>query len=365
MKFVMETFYHGSSHLFDQFSLSHALEGAGKVKFGYGVYVTSQYSSAKHYAEKYSEGGTIYVYTVEVPEKREDNYIDFKEPVKETIVARAMKALNEEIPEKAVENGKVFRKYIAKRLTGNVDFEGEIAASAFLLGIGVEMIIWPYNWRKPALGSNRAILRDSDVRIVKVDGIKREEEVKTNFYSVAPFIKEFYPQYYSIESYPAAGCVTIRKVKEEWGVLGNFATTPLLVHGVLFKSAERLFQCLKFKDKAAADAVYNAANPKMTAKHWEKKYRREDWGRIIVDVMKFCLQTKYEQSEEFRRALSLTQGKYIVEDQTSFPKKNADTWGVKLVAGKYVGPNLLGRLLMELRDNEGKLEYCLPPDIFK
>ena len=28
---------------------------------------------------------------------------------------------------------------------------------------------------------------------------------------------------------------------------------------------------------------------------------------------------------------------------------------------KYVGPNLLGRLLMELRDN-GKLEYNLPDD---
>ena len=30
---------------------------------------------------------------------------------------------------------------------------------------------------------------------------------------------------------------------------------------------------------------------------------------------------------------------------------------------KYVGPNLLGRLLMELRDN-GKLEYSLPDDAF-
>ena len=30
---------------------------------------------------------------------------------------------------------------------------------------------------------------------------------------------------------------------------------------------------------------------------------------------------------------------------------------------QYVGSNLLGRLLMELRDN-GKLEYQLPDDIF-
>ena len=33
-------FYHGSSILFPKFDLSHALEGDGKVKFGYSVYLT-------------------------------------------------------------------------------------------------------------------------------------------------------------------------------------------------------------------------------------------------------------------------------------------------------------------------------------
>jgi len=46
----MQTFYHGTSVLFPKFDLSHALEGDGKVKFGYGVYVTSHYRSAAHYA---------------------------------------------------------------------------------------------------------------------------------------------------------------------------------------------------------------------------------------------------------------------------------------------------------------------------
>ena len=35
--------------------------------------------------------------------------------------------------------------------------------------------------------------------------------------------------------------------------------------------------------------------------------------------------------------------------------------GVKLVGDDFVGPNLLGRLLMELRD-QGTLEYHLPAD---
>ena len=58
-----------------------------------------------------------------------------------------------------------------------------------------------------------------------------------------------------------------------------------------------------------------------------------------MDAMKFCLSKKYEQSEEFRQELERSKGKYIVEDQSSFPKKNPDAWGVKLREGSYVGPN--------------------------
>ena len=185
-----------------------------------------------------------------------------------------------------------------------------------------------------------------------------------SFYSIAPFIQEFYPQYYSIESYPISECVAIRKVKDPWGIFGNFAPTPIIIDKVEFKTSEQLFQLMKFKDEEPVLAVYKANNPKMTAKHWEKTHRRDDWGRMIVDAMKFCLTTKYEQSEAFRQELERSKGKFIVEDQTSFPKKNPDTWGVKIQEDNFVGPNLLGRLLMELRD-AGKLEYSLPADAMK
>jgi ribA/ribD-fused uncharacterized protein len=185
-----------------------------------------------------------------------------------------------------------------------------------------------------------------------------------NFYSIAPFIREFYPQYYSIETYLVADCVAIRKVKEPWGIFGNFAPTPIIINHVSFKTSEQLFQLMKFKDAEPVLAVYQANNPKMTAKHWEKTHRREDWGQMIVDVMKFCLGLKYEQNKVFRQELERSIGKCIVEDQTSFPKKTPDTWGVKQQGDNFVGPNLLGRLLMELRDN-GKLDHVLPADAMK
>ena len=182
-----------------------------------------------------------------------------------------------------------------------------------------------------------------------------------NFYSIAPFIQKYYPEYYSIETYPVSECVAIRKVKEPWGIFGNFAPTPIIINHVTFKTSELLFQLMKFKEAEPILAVYNAKTPKMIAKHWEKTHRREDWGRMIVDAMKFCITQKYEQSEDFRKELERSKGKYIVEDQTSFPKKTPDTWGVKQQGSDFVGPNLLGRLLMELRD-KGKLDYQLPDD---
>ena len=80
--------------------------------------------------------------------------------------------------------------------------------------------------------------------------------------------------------------------------------------------------------------------------------------------MKFCLIRKYEQCPEFREQLEKTAGFFIVEDETTRnarKHKNADSWGTNLVANEYVGPNLLGRLLMKLRDT-GTLEYQLPDD---
>lgn len=190
-----------------------------------------------------------------------------------------------------------------------------------------------------------------------------------SFYSVDQFIREHYPQYWGYETYPQDRCACIRKVSDEWGILCNFASTPLVVNGVEFKSSEELFQMMKFKDVEILDRIRRNITRegklcyqiKKTVKSYEKEYRRDDWGAIFIDAMKFCLVTKYEQSEAFRQALESTGDLYIVEDQSSFPKRNPDAWGVKPCGLEFSGPNLLGRLLMELRNN-ATLTYTLPSD---
>ena len=140
---------------------------------------------------------------------------------------------------------------------------------------------------------------------------------------------------------------------------------PLEIEGILFKSSEHLFQTLKFATSESIIAVYRSNNAKMTAKRYQKLggHRREDWEQILVDVMKFCLQQKYEQCPEFRRELESTKGFHIVELQDTKNDKGstrANALGVKTKGQNYEGPNLMGRLLMELRD--GTMKYKLPKD---
>lgn len=176
----MATFYHGSPVLFNAFDLSHVLEGDGKMKFGFGVYLSSMYRSAAHYSaagRKVFEG---YVYTAEIPDFRTDNHIDFKQPVHPAILERAARSLASagfpsDIPEPITADGKLFRKHLAKLFSGKIDLAGEKAASEFLDGICVDYVCWPYNWKNPAFGTNCAVFNTDKIRIVRVDHVWLDE----------------------------------------------------------------------------------------------------------------------------------------------------------------------------------------------
>ena len=183
---------------------------------------------------------------------------------------------------------------------------------------------------------------------------------------LAGFIKDFYPEWYGIQEYPADRTAAFCKVADEWGIFGNFAPIPIVVDGVPFDCTEKLFQVMKFSDTESRRIIYaRKGQPiKMMAKHQEKVgVVREDWGRIFIDAMRFCLVQKYVQSEAFRSELERSKGLFIVEQEAN-PRRPARAWSAKLTddGNTWTGPNIMGRLLMELREN-GTLGYHLPDDV--
>ena len=201
----MEIFYHGSPVLFSEFDLAHALEGDGKVKFGYGVYVAGTYASAAHYAfnKKRPENRDYYVYTVEIPVLTADNCLPLLKqvPVPASIVARTEEKLGEKLPAEATVEGIPFRKYLANRLTGvekslkqmtdKASVEGEKAASAFLLSIGVDLIEWPHSWTSPEGEKNMAVLDDAKVRIVRIEQVELDPKGHHLIPGSERLVKEF------------------------------------------------------------------------------------------------------------------------------------------------------------------------------
>ncbi len=187
---------------------------------------------------------------------------------------------------------------------------------------------------------------------------------------VRPFIEKYYPEYYGWFDYPADKTAPFCSIDKEWGIFSNFAHTPVESGGVTFDTTEKLFQVMKFADRESRRTLYELTpqmkkgTVKMQAKHLETVgVVRPDWGQILVDALKFCLMKKYEQSAAFRDELERSRGLFIVEVQNN-SKKSADTYSAKLSTDgtTWSGPNLMGRLLMELRDN-GTLEYHLPDNV--
>lgn len=180
----METFYHGTTRLFHQFDSSHALEGDGKAKFGFGTYVTESYTSGGNYSFNKSRPDCPkhYVYTLEIPDMTDDNHLFSNRPVHPSIIERTEKKLGEQIPEEAKVTGKFFRKYVGNRAMGNqgtvkkmIDNSGlevEKAAAKFFREIGLEYFAWPQAQTKPDGLTNRVVLNIDKIRIVRIDEVE-------------------------------------------------------------------------------------------------------------------------------------------------------------------------------------------------
>ena len=166
--------YHGSPVLFDRFDLSSAGDGTG-LKYGFGVYLTESEASAVHYSQPRHQDlvKDHYVYTVEIPDLTDDNYLTSAKPVPASIVVRVEEKLGKKAPENAIQAGKLFRKWVGMTLTGGKKngFAEEKAAAEKLDSLGVIFNVWPQAQSKPDGLKNIAVFNTDNVRIVKIEHV--------------------------------------------------------------------------------------------------------------------------------------------------------------------------------------------------
>lgn len=175
----------------------------------------------------------------------------------------------------------------------------------------------------------------------------------------------------ALRTYHRVDVVVVYKTKENFGGLSNMASGfPLRVNGVRIPTSEALYQACRFPHLPEVQREIISQHSPMTAKMKSKPHRKDsrpDWDQVRTKVMRWCLRVKLAQNyEEFGRLLLATKERPIVEQS-----RKDDYWGAKVVDiadETLVGRNILGRLLMELReelknDSGHLLKAVSPPNI--
>lgn len=170
-------------------------------------------------------------------------------------------------------------------------------------------------------------------------------------------------------SYSRRDVVVFHKTKERWGELSNMASGfRLIVCGRVWPSAEALYQACRFPDLPDVQQLIAREASAMAAKMRSKPHRsatREDWPRIRVRIMRWVLRVKLAQHMKRFGAVLLATGEAAIVERSSKDRY----WGaVESADGTLEGQNVLGRLLMELREelktrSHEELLVVLPPQV--
>ena len=134
---------------------------------------------------------------------------------------------------------------------------------------------------------------------------------------------------------------TINRFRDEYFFLSNFYPAPVEYEGITYANSEAAFQAQKCADKK--DRMRFAALSAGDAKRLGRRVSlRSDWEAVKVDIMKEIVHSKFTQNDDLKEKLIALQDVYLEE---------GNDWGDRIwgtVRGS--GKNLLGKILMEVRD---------------
>lgn len=142
-----------------------------------------------------------------------------------------------------------------------------------------------------------------------------------------------------------------KKTHDQWGEYSNMASGfPIILNNTIIRSSEALYQALKFTDHPEVQKKIILEKSPMTAKMVAKPYKhlvRDDFEEKKILFMKWAVRAKLMCNYNlFKSALLASDSKLIVEES-----RRDSFWGAKRqLDGKLIGVNVLGRILMGLRE---------------
>lgn len=129
---------------------------------------------------------------------------------------------------------------------------------------------------------------------------------------------------------------------DEYRFLSNFWPCEVEFDDFLYPSVEHAYQAAKTFSLAARQEIRNCRTPGAAKKLGQRIDLRPDWEDVRVEIMRRLLYQKFDDPD-LMALLAATGDAYLEETNTW-----GDTfWGVC----KGTGKNMLGKLLMEVRDH--------------
>ena len=149
-----------------------------------------------------------------------------------------------------------------------------------------------------------------------------------------------------------------RANEKPYGAFSNLFRRPMEFEGRVYPTAEHAYQAGKARKDEVREWILSAPTPSLVAMAAHGLYTWDivpEWSRTKFDRMRKVLKAKFSQHEDLKKLLLSTGNARLVEAGRTDNAVNR-TWGE--VNGK--GQNMLGVLLMEVRDEIRALEASAP-----
>lgn len=154
-----------------------------------------------------------------------------------------------------------------------------------------------------------------------------------------------------------------RSNEKPYGAFSNLFRRPMEFEGRVYPTAEHAYQAGKARKDEVREWILSAPTPSLVAMAAHGLYTWDivpEWSRSKFDRMRKVLKAKFTQHEDLKKLLLSTGSARLVEAGRTDNAVNR-TWGE--VNGK--GQNMLGVLLMEVRDEIGVQEASAPRAVTK
>jgi len=151
-------------------------------------------------------------------------------------------------------------------------------------------------------------------------------------------------------TYKQSAVAVVAGTQKKYGKLSNMATNlPISIGTIVAGSSEALYQAMKFPDHPEIQKEILEQKKPMDAKRIARKHQskvRPDWEKVNMKLMRWVLRMKLANNfDAISKVLDQTGDQKIVEYSAKDTFFGAKPDG----QGNLVGQNVLGRLLMELR----------------